>query len=248
MTVLVAMPYYGCPELVERAVRSVLAQTHADLQLLVVADGEDPPLDGIHDSRLEVYRLPENRGTYFAQAVALGANPHTWYAPHAADDWSDPDHLEQLLAIDDSAVATGVVWFHKGQRVTVHEANYEVGVFATSRLLELGGYNPAERMGQDTLMLRLLRLTGGYRRTTCPTYHRVKRPGALTTAPETAIGSLARNQMRARNRVVWAALEHLTDPAEIRRYRASLIPPSIAEEVAMHVEALSAHLGARAAA
>jgi glycosyltransferase involved in cell wall biosynthesis len=248
VTVLVSMPFYGAPELLERAVRSVLAQTHEDLQLLVVADGEDPPLSGISDSRLEVYRIPENRGAYFAQAVALGANPHAWYAPHGADDWSDPDHLETLLSVEGDAVAAGAVWFHRGAIVSEHIANYEVGAFATKRLRELGGYNPAERIGQDSLMLRLLRLTGGFAATNRATYHRVKRAGALTTAPATKIGSPGRNAMRRRNRAVWAAVRGMTDLREVRAYRARLVPTEISAEVAFHVERLSERLGQVAAA
>jgi glycosyltransferase involved in cell wall biosynthesis len=243
----VAMPYYGCPELVERAVRSVLAQSHRDLHLVVIGDGDAPPLAGIHDSRLDVYVLPENRGPYFVQQVALLANPHALYAPHAADDWSDPDHLERLLAVGGEAVITGAVWWHQGDRVKVHEASYEVGLFATSRLLALGGHNPAERMGQDTLMIRLLRMTGETRATHYPTYHRVKRSGSLMTAALTRPGSALRNEMRARNRVVYARAVGLGSIEAIREMRRALVPPAIAMAVHEHASRLSTRLGKAAA-
>lgn len=234
MTVTVAIPYWGCPDLVERSVRSVLAQTVSDLVCVVVADGEDPPLASVTDSRLVVYRLPENRGAYFAQQVALEATPHEWYAPVGADDWVDPEHLEQLQAVGGDAIATGAVWFHKGRRVTTHTATYEVGLFAVARLLALGGHNVGERIGQDTLLIRLLRLTGELGVTIQPTYHRVKRPGALTTAPETALGSPARNAMRRRNRTVFAECQRLADIEAIALYRRALVPPMLAAEVAEH--------------
>lgn len=241
MTIAVAMPYYGCPELLERAVASVLQQTVRDLVLVVVGDGETPPVKS-KDGRLVVLTIPNNRGPYFAQQVVLGASPFPFYAPHAADDWSEPDHLERLVAIGGSAVITGAVWFHAGTRTNLHLAPYEVGLFATDRLRRIGGHNPAERIGQDTLLMRLLRLTGPVRQSHHPTYHRVRRRGSLTTDPTTGHGSRARNEMRARNRAVYRKARELRDPDKIREWRESCIPVSIAEEVAEQTERLRAML------
>jgi glycosyltransferase involved in cell wall biosynthesis len=53
MTVLVSVPTFGVgTELLEKSVRSVLAQTHTDLVCVVVGDGEHPPLPRITDSRI----------------------------------------------------------------------------------------------------------------------------------------------------------------------------------------------------
>lgn len=237
MTIAVAMPYFGCPDLVGRAVDSVLRQTLRDLVLIVVGDGETPPLRCL-DSRLVVMTLPKNRGPYFAQQVVLAANPFRSYAPHAADDWSDPDHLERLSAMGGSAVLTGAVWFHTGARVILHTAPYEVGLFATERLRSLGGHNPAERIGQDTLMMRLLRLTGPVRVTTHPTYHRVRRKGSLTTHPTTGHGSRVRNEMRARNRAVYRKAVELRDVEKIRLWRESRIPADVSDELAEQTDRL----------
>jgi glycosyltransferase involved in cell wall biosynthesis len=248
MTTLVCVPYWNVPDLIETCVRSILAQTERDIAVLVVGDGEEPPLR-IRDSRLDVYTLPENHGPYFAQQVALTASPFPRYAVVGADDWIEPDHLERLHAVGGSAVITGAVWFHdrKG-KVRIHEAGYEVGLFDTDRLLELGGHNPAERMGQDTLMVRLLRLTGELRATHHPTYHRVKRDGSLMSSPRTGPGSKARNEMRYRNRLVFAAAQRLRSVDAIREHRLSLVPEEIADEVAEHAARLSARLGQEVAA
>lgn len=251
MTTLVAVPYWRCREYVDKAVRSILAQTITDLAVLVIGDGEEPPIAHLRDSRLEVYTLPENRGPYFAQQVALTASPFPWYAPHAADDWTEPDHLERLFAagLDDGAVLTGAVWFHnRNGGVSPHHATYEVGLFATSRLRDLGGHNPAERMGQDTLMIRLLRMTGDPRATSHPTYHRLKRPESLMTANDTAPGSPARNAMRTRNRAVIAECSRLEHPHAIRRFRESIVPEDIAAEVAHHAARVRERLGEEVAA
>ncbi len=249
MTILVAVPYFGCPELVERCVRSVLDQTVEDLAMVVIGDGEEPPLAGIHDSRLEVFVLPENHGPYFAQQVALLASPHAWYAPVGADDWIEPDHLERLADVGGDAVITGAAWWHEyGREPYVKESGLEVGLFARDRLLALGGHNPAERMGQDTLMIRLLRITGELRATHHATYHRVKRSGSLTTSRATGHGSAARNEMRARNRRVFAECERRRDVGSIRAYRESIVPAAIADEVREHATRLSELLGKAVAA
>lgn len=248
MTVLVAVPYFGVPDLINRCVRSILNQTERDIAVVVIGDGQKPPVT-VRDGRLDVYNLPENRGPYFAQQVALTANPFGWYAPVGADDWIEPDHLERLRAVGGEAVITGAVWFHdRAGNVRVHEAGYEVGLFATSRLRGIGGHNPAERIGQDTLLIRLLRETGDLRATHHPTYHRVKRPGSLMTDAATGLGSPARNLMRARNRDVFRESVRLRKPERIRAYRESLVPVAIRDEVAEHAARLSARLGMEVAA
>lgn len=227
-----------------RAVDSVLKQTHKNLQVVVVADGERITEQLPRDDRLTVFRLQQNHGAYFAQSVSLTANPHPWYAPHGSDDWSDPEHLERLLAIGTDAVASGAVWWHQNENAepTVHRANYEVGVFKSDRLRALGGYNPNERMGQDSLMLKLLRLTGGFMTTKQPTYHRVRRPGSLTTHPDTKIGSTARNEMRARNRAIFAKVSHLVDPEQVRRVRETFVPSSVRQQVETYALELRSRL------
>lgn len=246
MTVTVAMPYYGVPEYVEQAVRSVLAQTHRDLRLVVVGDGQDPPLHGIRDPRLVVYRLPENRGTYFALQLVLTASSEAWHAPHAADDWSDPTHLESLLALSHPAVAMGACWVHEGDAATVTSIGKEgwhVGLFASERLKAIGGYDPSARLSQDTHVLKLLDMTGGYlrHRSADPTYHIRRRPGSLTMAPATGMTSKVRRIARSRDRVIRDRCRRKSE-REIRAYRESLVPHAVMAELQDHASSLRAML------
>ena len=241
MTITVGMPYYGCPDLVEKAVRSVLAQSVTDLVCVVIGDGEEPPLANINDSRVVLYCLPENHGAYFCQQLILRSTPTAWYAPHAADDWSDPDHLEKLIQFG-TDVATGAVWYHNGDMTRVMHKLYEVGLYRVGRLLDVGGYNPAERIGQDSLTLRLMRLIAPMPATRVPTYHRVQRAGSLSTHPETKRGSHARNEMKARNRRILDRCEKLRTPDKIRAYRASIVPPETAYALNEHVYHLKEQL------
>jgi glycosyltransferase involved in cell wall biosynthesis len=239
MTVLVSMPYYGCPEQLPRAVASVLDQTHDDLVLCIIADGDEPPPLHRRDQRIVTYRLPHNHGAYFAQAVALEANPHQWYAPHGADDWTQPDHLERLLAVGEDVVVTGCYWRHENGRTKIVQRNLETGLFATRVLREIGGYNPAERVGQDSMLLNVLRHAGHtLHRTDVPTYHYVKRAGSLTKNADTGHGSAMRQATVARNRAIIRQVRNAGTPAAIRRIRAAHVPPAVAEQVHRHAEKL----------
>lgn len=270
MTVLVAIPYWGTPQYVERAVRSVLAQTHRDLVCVVIGDGEEPPLPPIADDRLIVYSYPANRGAYFAQDVAIWSSPFEWYAPVASDDWLDPDHIERLVA-HRADMCTGAVWAHgegelycgpesnghaacRGRLVSRHP--FEVGLYRTERYREIGAHNPGERIGQDSLTLRVMRMVAPVGATEIPTYNRLFRPGSLCTSPETRKGSPARTAMRQRNRAIVAHCELVARTAQrrrvraarIRAYRDSLAPASLRAELAERVEGLRTRLGQAVAA
>src|SRR5688572_11583153 len=74
-TVSAIIPTRGRPELVVRAVRSALAQTYKDLEVIVVIDGPDPAtektLEQSADKRLKVIVLSDAIGA--AQARNIGA-------------------------------------------------------------------------------------------------------------------------------------------------------------------------------
>jgi len=275
MTVLVSVTHYApTREYVRRAVESVLAQTYRDLVCVVIGDGDEPPLSGIRDDRLIVHSYPVNRGAYFAQDVAIWASPHAWYAPVAADDWIDPDHIERLLAYGKDVASGGVRYhndaycpgdpghlrchgtpvpgdFARGQRKA-----YEVGIYRTSRYTEIGAHNPAERLGQDSLTLRVMRNVRPVAVSDFMTYNRLGREGSLCTHPDTRRDSPARQQMRRRNREIVARCEHIArripDPAQravaIRAYRETLIPAPLKIALVAEVQALRAKVGQEVAA
>jgi glycosyltransferase involved in cell wall biosynthesis len=258
MTVLISVTYYEpCREYVERAVRSVLAQTHRDLVCVVIGDGAEPPLAGIRDERLIVHSYPENRGAYFAQDVAILASPFEWYAPVAADDWVDPDHIARHVELN-ADMACGALWYHNDhypEGIVVRKA-YEVGMYRTKRYLEIGAHNPAERLGQDSLTLKVMRIVRPVGATSHPTYHRLGRAGSLSTHPATRRDSPARQQMRRRNRAIVARCLRIAAmmpnlerrAARIREYRATLVPAPIRAALEREVDGLRSKLGQEVAA
>lgn len=258
MTVLVSVTHYGPTRpYVERAVRSVLAQTHRDLVCVVIGDGDEPPLDGIDDERLVVHSYPVNHGAYFAQDVAIWASPHEWYAPIAADDWIDQDHIERLLRFN-ADMACGALWYHNDRSKAgfVVRKAYEVGMYRTSRYTEIGAHNPAERLGQDSLTLRVMRIVAPVGATSHPTYHRFGRKDSLSNHPATRRNAPARRQMRMRNARISAHCDLIAkrtpDRAEraaaIRAYREALVPRDVQAALDAEVDALRSRLRVSVAA
>ncbi|NUR72341.1 MAG: glycosyltransferase [Hamadaea sp.] len=107
--VSVVIPTFGRPELVVRALRSVLAQTMADLEVIVVVDGPDPAtgqaLAAVDDARLRVIELPEKGGAQNARNTGVRAAAAPWTAMLDDDDEWLPEKLAKQLAAAEAAGA-----------------------------------------------------------------------------------------------------------------------------------------------
>lgn len=79
----VVIPLYNKEELITETVRSVLNQTFADFELLIVNDGStDGSLavaSAISDPRIKVITI-ENSGVSVARNVGIKAASHDWVA------------------------------------------------------------------------------------------------------------------------------------------------------------------------
>ena len=84
------IPTRNRPELLCRAVRSVLSQTIRDIECIVVIDGPDMAtvnaLREIADARLSVMELPENVGGCEARNLGARAAKGEWVALLDDDD------------------------------------------------------------------------------------------------------------------------------------------------------------------
>ncbi|MFI5952187.1 glycosyltransferase family 2 protein [Cryptosporangium sp. NPDC051539] len=112
--VSVVIPTRNRPGLVLRAVRSALAQTLRDLEVLVVVDGPDPAtreaLAPVEDARLTVVELEEPGGAQNARNAGARKAAGAWTAFLDDDDEWLPAKLElQLRAAEDSPYALPVV-------------------------------------------------------------------------------------------------------------------------------------------
>lgn len=113
--VLVPIAYFGCPSYIRRAVDSVLGQTHRNIRVVVINDGDPTPpwpmLADIEDPRLWRVDLTTNEGYYFAMEAARRCARSPFFLVQDADDWSEPARISQLLkmleATNASAACSG---------------------------------------------------------------------------------------------------------------------------------------------
>jgi len=100
--VSVVIPTFGRPELVLRAVGTVLCQTMSDLEVIVVIDGPDSAtqamLASVVDERLRVIMHPFNRGPGAARDTGSDAASAPWVAFLDDDDEWLPGKLAAQLA------------------------------------------------------------------------------------------------------------------------------------------------------
>jgi succinoglycan biosynthesis protein ExoO len=100
----VVIPAYNAQETLERAIRTVLEQTVAPLEVIVV---DDASTDGTRDlvealaaqeSRLRLIPSKPNAGPAHCQNLGFAAAEGDWIAIQDSDDAWRPDRLEKMLA------------------------------------------------------------------------------------------------------------------------------------------------------
>jgi glycosyltransferase involved in cell wall biosynthesis len=217
-TVTVSIPCYCNRTTIRRAVDSILGQTYRNLRVVVVKDGDpDPPWDlltDIDDPRLVRVDLEVNRGRYFADAVVLGATPDAYFMPQDADDWSEPDRVERLLdrlRLEGTDVAYSHSykclsdspedrWVERFAELStplgdafIHRANYPAGLYRADALRRIGGVFGGLRIGYDSLLVNLLRMTARISVVDAPLTTYCMRPDSLTGAPGTGFGTPERD-------------------------------------------------------
>ena len=260
--VLVSIPYFKCQKTVRRAVNTMLRQTHKETYVLVVDDGDGTAgaaLEGIagHDRRLFVCKLPENRGRYFADSVALMASPFPWFSVHDADDYSDDDRIERLFARQRETGAyavfseqrihrlDGTTYIEDCERVdgelseNLQHLVHHAGIYNREALLRVGGYRPDFRVGYDSLIVNLLKMAfkiDGVRR---PLYHRVARAGSLTSDRATGFGSPHREQAKKHIIELYdRCMKSDRKPETIAKIVLDDVPTNVLEEVERYADDL----------
>ncbi|MBQ6294177.1 MAG: glycosyltransferase family 2 protein [Lachnospiraceae bacterium] len=100
--ITVIVPVYNTESYLEKCVDSILAQSYADLEILLIDDGSTDRSAQIcdeyekRDSRIRVIRT-ENRGLSEARNRGLDEAKGEWIGFVDSDDWIDPDMYECLL-------------------------------------------------------------------------------------------------------------------------------------------------------
>lgn len=120
--VTVAMPVYNDAIYVREAIDSILVQSFADFQLLIVDDGSTDATPDIitsyADERIRIIHHKQNRGRPFARNTALDAADSQYFAWMDADDISLPQRLQCQIDFMDihpdiSVCGTAIKLFHE---------------------------------------------------------------------------------------------------------------------------------------
>ena len=99
----VIVPVYNSIDCLEKCVRSICAQTYADLEILLIDDGSTDGTAGLcdrladGDQRIRV-RHKENGGASSARNVGIGIATGAYLGFVDSDDYIEPDMYEMLIA------------------------------------------------------------------------------------------------------------------------------------------------------
>lgn len=182
----VIIPTHGRPDALRRAVGSVLEQTFADLEVIVVDDCGMPPAEPFDDAQVRVVRLAHNQGVSAARNRGIEEAKGAWVAFLDDDDVWYPGRLEAIaneiakvnsdryaifttdLHIDDDGFIAGTYTderpFHnKDQLLQSILRPYLTVMFVarTDLLAEIGGFDTVLRGAEDADILARLMLAGG---------------------------------------------------------------------------------------
>ncbi|MDX6504123.1 MAG: hypothetical protein QOE29_1248 [Gaiellaceae bacterium] len=185
VTVLLAV-HNGEPY-VHQAVQSVLAQTFADFELLVVddasTDGTVATIESFGDERIRVVRNERNLGQVPSLNRGLREARGELIARIDHDDWSRPERLARQVAVLDAEPEVGLVgtWMElvdaEGRRVGTLESTiadfaeflfhtlimrvyvaHPAAMYRREPVLALGGYDEATGPAEDKDLWRKLAL------------------------------------------------------------------------------------------
>lgn len=135
MKATIIVPIHGPPDLLDIAIRSVLAQTHSDWELFLICDGAHPAAVEMarafeqSDARIKAFVFPkgERHGEAYRHQVLQQASGHGVFYLCEDDFWL-PEHLSEmsrLLESHDYVHSRPMVWIGE---TTLAIANRHLGM------------------------------------------------------------------------------------------------------------------------
>lgn len=133
--VSVIIPTYNRRQLLKRAVASVIDQTYANFEIIIIddcsADGTREEVSSIADNRIRYFRNDSCRGANYSRNVGIRASRGEIICLLDDDDEWLPTKLErQLEALDNAPSSVGMVhsgfWVITDNGATVREVSYQM--------------------------------------------------------------------------------------------------------------------------
>lgn len=163
--VSVVIPVYNPGQGLRTAVRSLLAQTWGNLEILLCDDASTQGHEIIEeleqlDARVRITRAPRNGGAYSVRNLGIGHASGEFVTFNDSDDWSHPRRVErQVRALQENgaarAVVSGCIRVTQDLRLTVmgrppRRVNLSSILFRRSDVVrDLGGFDGVRR-GADS--------------------------------------------------------------------------------------------------
>jgi len=158
--VSVVIPTFNRATLVERAIDSVLGQTHSAFEIIVVDDGStdntSTTLRNKYSDKLVVFQQ-SNRGVSAARNVGIAHATGNWIALLDSDDEWLPSKLAQQLALiknhtDCLLCHTDEIWIRNGVRVNAMNKHKKSGGDIYQQCLPLCAISPSSVIFQKQLL------------------------------------------------------------------------------------------------
>lgn len=267
--IAVSLPVWNTPRaLFERALSSILNQTHTNVVVLVASDGEKRPSYAgsklIEDPRVVTYHSPTNYGPYFHHHLAWAASGAPLFAVQDSDDASGSTRFEELLAAmrkhrADAAFPSVVEHRVGGRTSTVFPDSAAVGPalrhpldhfwLVRSDLIEaLGGYYTGTRMGADSLLTSMAVKLGRCVGVPDAKYHRYSREDSLTQHANTGHRSAQRAEAKKKLQGLWTQARSMSQPSQTQALLKNARGPERDRALAKAIEHLRPQMAAAVAA
>jgi O-antigen biosynthesis protein len=157
------------------AVGSIVDQTYANLEILLVDDGSPTEFDELLteaaslDPRIRLIKLPSNGGTYRARNAGISLARGKMTTFQDSDDWSHPRRIELQAAPlieDPNLVATRAYCVRANENLILTRVGYNPRqlntsslLFRTTEVLSSIGFMDEVRKGADTEFVERIRIT-----------------------------------------------------------------------------------------
>lgn len=166
--VSIIIPVYNAESTIRTALDSVLSQTWANLEVLIVDDcSADATVSVVEDyarrdSRVHLINTEANGGPYVARNLALRVATGEFVTCHDADDWSHPEKIEKQVQhlLDDPSVMGNtsqqartmpdLKFYRRGNPGYYVASNFSSLMFRRDPVMEAVGYWDHVRFGADT--------------------------------------------------------------------------------------------------